>query len=100
MPLSGRRAGLGTDHRRRRRNGVDSAKARHDHAQPARGALVDSRWTALIVLTAGRASMGFQFQSLASVSPLLVRGFGIGYADIGFLLGLYMLPGIALSLPG
>jgi len=61
---------------------------------------VDSRWTALIVLTAARASMGFQFQSLASVSPLLVREFGIGYADIGFLIGLYMPPGIALALPG
>jgi MFS family permease len=44
--------------------------------------------------------MGFQFQSLASVSPLLVREFGIVYADIGFLIGLYMLPGIALALPG
>jgi predicted MFS family arabinose efflux permease len=61
---------------------------------------VDSRWTALIVLTAARASMGFQFQSLASVSPLLVREFDIGYADVGFLIGLYMLPGIALALPG
>jgi predicted MFS family arabinose efflux permease len=30
----------------------------------------------------------------------LVRDLGIGYADVGFLIGLYMLPGIVLSLPG
>ena len=61
---------------------------------------MEARWAALVVLTTARASMGFQFQSLASVSPMLVRDLGIGYADVGFLIGLYMLPGIALALPG
>ena len=61
---------------------------------------MEARWLALIVLTAARASMGFQFQSLASVAPLLVDALGVSYAEIGFLVGLYMLPGVALALPG
>ena len=59
-----------------------------------------SRWLALLVLTAARASLGFQFQSLASVSPLLVEKLGVSYADAGFLIGLYMLPGVVLAFPG
>jgi predicted MFS family arabinose efflux permease len=61
---------------------------------------MDARWLALTVLTAARASMGFQFQSLASVAPLLVQDLGVTYAEIGFLVGLYMLPGVVLALPG
>ena len=61
---------------------------------------VSGRWVALAVLTAARASMAFQFQSLASVAPILVRDLGLGFADVGFLVGLYMLPGIALAVPG
>jgi MFS family permease len=44
--------------------------------------------------------MSFQFQSVASVAPLLGSEFGIGLADIGLLIGLYFTPGIALALPG
>jgi MFS family permease len=55
---------------------------------------------ALAVLTAGRVSMAFQFQSLASVAPILVRDMGLGFADVGFLVGLYMLPGVVLAVPG
>ena len=33
---------------------------------------MDARWIALAVLTTARASMGYQFQSLAAVSPLLI----------------------------
>jgi len=61
---------------------------------------MDRRWVALAVLTAARVSMGFQFQSLASVAPILVRDMGLGFADVGFLVGLYMLPGILLAVPG
>src|SRR5258707_14517921 len=58
------------------------------------------RWVALAVLTAARVSMAFQFQSLASVAPILVRDMGLGFADVGFLVGLYMLPGVVLAVPG
>ncbi|HLZ78552.1 MAG TPA: MFS transporter [Sphingomonas sp.] len=61
---------------------------------------MDRRWLALAVLTTARVSMGFQFQSLASAAPILVRDLGLGFADVGFLVGLYMLPGILLAVPG
>jgi predicted MFS family arabinose efflux permease len=61
---------------------------------------MEARWLALTVLTAARASMGFQFQSLASVAPLLIQDLALGYAEVGFLIGLYMLPGVVLALPG
>ncbi len=63
-------------------------------------ALMDARWSALAVLTAARASLGFQFQSVASVSTPLLGEFGLTYADLGLLVGLYFLPGIALAFPG
>jgi MFS family permease len=44
--------------------------------------------------------MGFQFQSLASVAPPLIGDLGLGYAEVGFLIGLYFLPGVVLALPG
>ncbi len=58
------------------------------------------RWLALAVLTVARASLGFQFQSVGSSAPLLIRDLGLSYADIGFLIGLYTLPGVVLALPG
>ena len=61
---------------------------------------MDRRWLALAVLTTARVSMGFQFQSLASAAPILVKDLGLGFADVGFLVGLYMLPGILLAVPG
>ncbi|MBI1778806.1 MAG: MFS transporter [Proteobacteria bacterium] len=61
---------------------------------------MQTRWIALFVLTAARVSMALQFQSFASVAPLLDRDLVIGYANIGFLIGLCMLPGIVLALPG
>src|SRR5262249_35262928 len=47
-----------------------------------------------------RLTMAFQFQSVAAVAPLLQTRFGIGLAEIGFLIGLYFTPGVALALPG
>lgn len=57
-------------------------------------------WRALLVLAAARTSMGFQFQSLASVSPGLMADLGLSYADLGTLIGLYFLPGVVVALPG
>jgi MFS family permease len=59
-----------------------------------------NRWSILAVLFVVRLTMGFQFQSVAAVAPLLSREFGIGLADIGLLIGLYFAPGVALALPG
>ncbi|MGK7871205.1 MFS transporter [Falsiroseomonas sp. E2-1-a20] len=76
-----------------------------DDARPPTGPVatragLDQRWLALAVLTTARVSMGFQFQSIASVAPLIIEDLGLSYAALGTLIGLYMLPGIALSLPG
>ena len=57
-------------------------------------------WAALAVLTAARTSLGFQFQSLASVSPVVVADLSLSYADLGALIGLYFLPGVVIALPG
>jgi MFS family permease len=59
-----------------------------------------NRWTALALVFVTRTSMGFQFQSVASVAPLLVPDLGLSYAQVGMLIGLYMLPGAFFALPG
>ena len=40
-----------------------------------------------------------QFQSAGSAAPFLVRDFGIDYAQVGLLVGVFILPGIVISLP-
>ena len=59
-----------------------------------------NRWSILVVLFIIRTAMAFQFQSLASVSTLLIDDLDIDYARFGLLIGLYMFPGIALAYPG
>lgn len=58
------------------------------------------RWSILAVLCLARTAMGYQFQAIASVSGRLVRDMGFSYAEIGTLIGLYMLPGAAVALLG
>ena len=57
------------------------------------------RWRVLALLFAVRMTMGFQFQSVASLAPLIRNDFGVGIADVGFLIGLYMSPGLVLAVP-
>ena len=59
-----------------------------------------NRWGILAVLFSVRATMAFQFQSVAAVAPLLGHEFGVSIADIGVLIGLYFAPGIVFALPG
>lgn len=59
-----------------------------------------NRWGILAVLFTVRLTMAFQFQSVAAVAPLLQTQFGVGLAEIGFLIGLYFTPGVVLALPG
>jgi MFS family permease len=61
---------------------------------------VRNRWSILAVLFAVRATMAFQFQSVAAVAPLLGHDFNVSLADIGVLIGLYFAPGIVIALPG
>lgn len=62
--------------------------------------MTSRRWIILAVLFLARLTMAFQFQSVAALSPLLVQDFGVGLADIGFMIGLYFAPGIVFALPG
>lgn len=61
---------------------------------------MSSRWSVLALLFTVRVSMAFQFQAVAALSPLIMRNFGIGIADVGLLIGLYLSPGILLAIPG
>jgi predicted MFS family arabinose efflux permease len=44
--------------------------------------------------------MAIQYQSVAAVAPLLLTNYGVGIADVGLLISLYLVPGIVLALPG
>ena len=57
------------------------------------------RWIILGVLFAARAATGFQFQSIGSATNLLMADLVIGYAEIGMLLGAYLLPGVIVAFP-
>ncbi|MGZ2258102.1 MFS transporter [Roseobacter sp. A03A-229] len=57
------------------------------------------RWRILALLFCARVGMGFKFQTLASVGDSLIVAFGLDYASIGLLIGLFMAPGLILALP-
>jgi MFS family permease len=59
-----------------------------------------NRWGVLALLFVARASMAMQFQSVPPIAPHLIEEWGIGYTEVGLLIGLYMFAGIALALPG
>jgi predicted MFS family arabinose efflux permease len=60
----------------------------------------EGRWLALAILFLARIGIALQFQSVASVGSPLVASLGVEFALLGTLIGLYMLPGLALALPG
>ena len=57
------------------------------------------RWSMLAILFVVRLAMGYQFQSIGSVSAQLVDTFGFSYAQVGTLIGLFLLPGVFMALP-
>ena len=57
------------------------------------------RWLMLFILFVVRLAMGFQFQSVASTSAQLVETFGFSYAEIGTLIGFFLLPGVFIAIP-
>ncbi len=60
----------------------------------------DARWVMLALIFLARISMAMQFQSIAPLAPLVVADLGISYAQLGLLIGLYLLPGMIIALPG
>ena len=61
---------------------------------------MQQRWGSLAALTIARAAMGFQFQTVAALAPLLQRDLALDKTQLGWLIGLYLLPGAAVALPG
>ncbi len=61
---------------------------------------VQGRWLMLFILFVCRTAMACQFQSVASTAPFLIDALAIDFARFGTLIGLYMLPGIFIALPG
>lgn len=59
-----------------------------------------NRWTILAVLYVARTAMGLQFQTVASTRPYLMDALAIDFASLGILIGLHMLPGVFIALPG
>ena len=62
--------------------------------------IMQNRWAVLALVVIARTTVGFQFQSVAAVGPFLVADLGLSYADLGTLIGFYLLPGVVLALPG
>jgi MFS family permease len=61
---------------------------------------MQQRWRSLAALTIARAAMGFQFQTVAALAPLLQRDLALDKTQLGWLIGLYLLPGAVVALPG
>ena len=61
---------------------------------------IEQRWRVLAALSLARVGIGYQFQTVAATAPVLSDSLGFDSAQIGWLIGLYLLPGIAFALPG
>ena len=59
----------------------------------------DRRWGVLGILFLARTAIGFQFQAVAALSSFVITDFRIDYTQLGFLIGLYLLPGIVIAYP-
>jgi MFS family permease len=64
------------------------------------GKRMNRLWLILATLTLARTSMGFQFQSVAAVGPLLTTNSIITHTELGTLIGIYLLPGALFALLG
>ncbi len=59
-----------------------------------------ARWGLVVAIALARMAFGYQFQSVATLAPELTRAYGLDYASLGTLIGLYLAPGIVTALPG
>lgn len=62
--------------------------------------MIANRWVVLGVLFLARTALGYAYQSVASVSPLMVADLSLSFAEIGALIGFFGLPGMFVALPG
>lgn len=52
------------------------------------------------MLFVARGAWAYQFQAVGSVGPMILDDLGIGYAELGTLIGLFDAPGIVVALAG
>ena len=57
-------------------------------------------WLILAALTLARMTMGFQFQGVAALGPVLTGESIVTHSELGLLIGIYLLPGALFALPG
>lgn len=57
-----------------------------------------ARWAMLALCFGTQVGLGFQFQTLGSVVDPLVAALKLSFAEIGTLIGLFMVPGLVLSI--
>src|SRR5215470_4961452 len=62
--------------------------------------MMPARWLVLASLVLARIAFAFQFQALAVVAPGFVTQFSLDGLAVGTLVGLYMIPGLFLAIPG
>lgn len=62
--------------------------------------MTDSRWAMLAAVFVARAGMGFQYQTVASMTASLRQDLGLSLNQVGILIGAYFVFGIFLALPG
>jgi MFS family permease len=61
---------------------------------------IGERWLILAVLFLARTAMAFQFQAVAALSSFFTADAGLDFTQLGFLIGLYLLPGTVIAYPG
>ncbi|MGE0422464.1 MAG: CynX/NimT family MFS transporter [Reyranellaceae bacterium] len=60
---------------------------------------MSERWRALCLILVARVAYGVHLQAVPSTASTLSRELGLSFADIGLLIGLFMLPGIVIAVP-
>ena len=56
-------------------------------------------WGVALAIGLSRIAFGFQLQTIASLGPDLARAYGLDYAALGTLVGIYMAAGVVVALP-
>ena len=51
------------------------------------------------MLFTARVALGFQFQTMGSVGELVAADLHLNYAEVGTLIGLFLMPGMVLAVP-
>lgn len=57
------------------------------------------RWAMLALIFAARVGLGFQFQTMGSVADTVANRLALSSAETGTLIGLFLIPGLVLSIP-